>query len=214
MVQQFTSDGTLLTQWNSAGDDGINIPTFNGYGIAFDSSGKLFIVDTFNNRIQKYETNVTLITQFGIAGTGDGEFDSAHDLAINASDNIFVSDTNNHRVQVFAPNNPPVAEDQQINIKKNKATQITLSAIDPDGDTLTFSIQSGPSHGTISNFDDSAGTLTYTPDKKFIGTDQLTFKVTDNNGATSNIATVSLVISNKPSIAISLDSILESLTNS
>ena len=63
LVQKFTSDGTLLTQWNSAGNDGVNIPTFNGYGIAFDSSGKLFIVDTFNHLIQKYETNGTLITQ-------------------------------------------------------------------------------------------------------------------------------------------------------
>jgi len=211
LVQQFTSDGTLLAQWNSAGNDGVNIPTFNGYGIAFDSAGKLFIVDTFNNRVQKYETDGTLITQFGIAGSDDGEFNSPHDLAIDSSDKIFVSDTHNHRVQVFAPNNPPIAEDQEVSVKKNKATLITLSATDPDGDTLTFSIESGPSHGTLSNFDIVTGTLTYIPDKKFTGEDQFTFKATDINGAISNIATVSIVISNKPSITFSLGFILESL---
>ncbi len=160
MVQKFTPDGTLLTQWSSAGNDGVNIPTYNGYGIAFDSEGKLFIADTFNHRIQKYEPIVTLITQWGISGTGDGEFNSPHDLAIDSQDKIFVSDTYNHRVQVFVPKNPPVAEDQEIQIKKNKALQIVLSANDEDArDTFTFSIVSEPSHGIITNFDESSETL-------------------------------------------------------
>jgi sugar lactone lactonase YvrE len=198
LVQKFTPDGIQLIQWSSAGNDGVNIPTFNGYGIAFDSEGKLFIADTFNHRIQKYETNGTLITQFGISGTGDGEFNSPHDLAIDSQDKIFVSDTHNHRVQVFALNHPPVAEDQQIQIKKNKAVQIVLSASDEDiGDTFTFSIESVPSHGTITNFDESTGTLTYTPDKKLTGLDEFTFQVTDSKGATSKIATVSIIVGNK-----------------
>lgn len=198
VVQKFTPDGILLTQWSSAGNDGVNIPTFNGYGIAFDSLGKLFIADTFNNRIQKYETNGTLITQWGISGTRDGEFNSPHDLAIDSQDNIFVSDTFNHRVQVFAPNNPPIAENQEIQIKKNKAVQLVLSANDEDiGDTLTFSIESQPSHGTITNFDESSGTLTYTPNKKFTGLDEFTFQTTDSKGGTSDIAIVSIIVGTK-----------------
>jgi sugar lactone lactonase YvrE len=198
LVQKFTSDGTLLTQWSSAGNDGVSIPTYNGYGIAFDSEGKLFIADTFNHRIQKYETDGALMAQFGNFGTGDGEFNSPHDLAIDSQDKIFVSDTHNHRVQVFALNHPPVAEDQQIQIKKNKAVQIVLSASDEDiGDTFTFSIESVPSHGTITNFDESTGTLTYTPDKKFTGLDEFTFQATDSMGATSEIVTVSIIVSNK-----------------
>ena len=94
LVQKFTSDGTLLTQWSSAGNDGVNIPGFNGYGIAFDSLGKLFIADTFNHRIQKYETNGTLIMQFGIFGTTDGEFNTPLDVAIDSQDKIFVKKTN------------------------------------------------------------------------------------------------------------------------
>ena len=198
LVQKFTPDGIQLLQWSSAGNDGVNIPTFNGYGIAFDSEGKLFIADTFNHRIQKYETNGTLITQFGISGTGDSEFNSPHDLAIDSQDKIFVSDTHNHRVQVFALNNSPIAEDQQIQIKKSKSVQLVLSASDTDiGDTFTFSILSEPSHGTITNFDEFTGTLTYTPDKKFSGLDEFTFQVTDSKGANSEIATVSIIISNK-----------------
>jgi sugar lactone lactonase YvrE len=202
LVQKFTPQGVLLDQWSSAGNDGVSIPTFNGYGIAFDSLGKLFIVDTFNNRIQKYETNGSLITQWGNPGIGNGEFNSPHDLAIDSQDNIYVSDTFNHRVQVFAKsinNQPPVAEDQLIKIKKNKSAQIVLSASDDDGDIFTFSIDSEPIHGIISNFDESTGTVNYIPDKKFTGMDGFTFTATDSNGNTSNIATVFILISNNPS---------------
>lgn len=150
--------------------------------------------------------------RFGSAGIGDGEFNSPHDLAINGSDKIFVSDTHNYRVQVFAPNNPPIAEDQEIKIK-NKEIQKTLSASDPDDDTFTFSIESGPSHGTISNFNPATGTLIYKSNKNFLGTDAFTFQATDTNGAISNIATVSILISNKPSITISLGNILSSLAS-
>jgi hypothetical protein len=65
------------------------------------------------------------------------------------------------------------------------------------GDTFTFSIESVPSHGTITNFDESTGTLTYTPDKKLTGLDEFTFQVTDSKGATSKIATVSIIVGNK-----------------
>ena len=92
LVQEFTSDGVPITQWNSAGNDGVNIPTYNGYGIAFDSLGKLFITDTFNHRIQKYETDGTLITQWGTGGTGNGEFNDLHDITIDSANTIFVSD--------------------------------------------------------------------------------------------------------------------------
>ena len=158
----------------------------------------MFIADTFNNRIQKYETNGTLITQFGSLGMADGEFNTPHDVAIDSQDKIFVTDPFNHRVQVFALNNPPITEDQQLQIKKNKSVQIGLSASDIDiGDTFTFSIVSEPSHGTITNFDESTGTLTYTPDKKFSGLDEFTFQATDSKGAASEIATVSIILINK-----------------
>lgn len=113
-------------------------------------------------------------------------------------------------------NTPPTAEDQQIQIKKNKAAQISLSANDEDiGDTIIFSIVSQPSHGTITNFDESTGTLTYTPDKKFLGLDEFTFQATDSKGATSEIVTVSIAVGNKqsPSTTQDLDGFMLSIIN-
>jgi hypothetical protein len=69
------------------------------------------------------------------------------------------------------------------NTKKNKSIQIVLSINDVDvRDTFTFSIISQPSHGIITNFDETTGTLTYTPDKKFTGLDEFTFQATDSKG--------------------------------
>ena len=208
LVQKFTSGGILLDQWTSAGTDGVNIPTFNGYGIAFDSSGKLFIADTFNNRIQKYETNGTLITQFGILGTGDGELNWPHDLAINSQDNIFISDTFNHRIQVFAKliitiNNPPVALDKILQTNINTPVTVTLEASDSDmGDFITsFNIISGPIYGQISNFNSETGTLTYTPNNNFVGQDSFTFNATDSQGVEStNTGKITIIVkqSNSP----------------
>ena len=202
LVQKFTPEGILLDQWFSASTDGVNIPTFNGYGIAFDSSGKLFIADTFNNRIQKYETNGTLITQFGILGTGDGELNWPHDLAIDFQDNIFISDTFNHRIQVFAKllpiiNNPPVALDKILQTNINTPVTITLEASDSDiGDFITsFNIISGPIHGQISNFNSANGILTYTPNNNFVGQDSFTFNATDSQGVEStNTGKITIIV--------------------
>lgn len=146
-VQKFDVEGMLLDQWNSPS----TVPTYNGYGIAFDSFGNVFVANTFSHRIEKFTNDGILLTQWGTKGTGDGEFDSPHDIAMDSSDNLYVSDTFNHRVQVFAPvanNHPPVADSQSITMKKNKPVDIILRANNADTDTLTFSIVSGPLHGT------------------------------------------------------------------
>jgi tripartite motif-containing protein 71 len=96
-VQKFDVDGILLGQWSSPR----TVPTYNGYGIAFDSSGNVLVANTFSHRIEKFTTGGTLITQWGTRGSADGQFDSPHDIAIDSSNNVYVSDTYNHRIQVF-----------------------------------------------------------------------------------------------------------------
>jgi virginiamycin B lyase len=68
------------------------------------------------------------------------------------------------------------------------------------GGARTYSIASGPSHGEISGFSLSAGTLTYTPDRGFSGTDSFRFAAS-NAGATSPIATATIQVAPAPRIA-------------
>src|SRR4051794_4822666 len=72
-------------------------------GIATDSEGNIWVSDTGNNRIQKFNSKGEYLTKFGKEGTGNGEFKSPKGLAIDPSGNIWVVDSGNNRVQKFNP---------------------------------------------------------------------------------------------------------------
>ncbi|MGD9532887.1 MAG: Ig-like domain-containing protein, partial [Candidatus Nitrosocosmicus sp.] len=86
-------------------------------------------------------------------------------------------------------NQPPVAERQSVTANTADPTQITLKATDPQGNALTYSIVSDPKSGTISDFNEDTGTLTYTSNDGFTGQDRFTFKANDGV-ADSNTAPV------------------------
>ena len=94
-------------------------------------------------------------------------------------------------IDVVSVNDPPTTTGQSVTTDEDTAKPITLGASDPDGDTLTYSIVSGPSHGTVSP--GTGASRTYTPAANYHGTDSFTFKVNDGT-VDSNISTVSITI--------------------
>ena len=42
--------------------------------VALDSSGNIYVVDTWNHRIQKFDSSGTFLAKWGSYGTGDGQF--------------------------------------------------------------------------------------------------------------------------------------------
>jgi len=103
-------------------------------------------------------------------------------------------------------NHTPTAENQNVITDMNKQVNMILKGSDPDqGDTITFTIITGPAHGTVAGFDKNTGQLTYIPNTGFAGDDSLKFKVTENQGLDSNIATVSITVNhiviNHPPVA-------------
>jgi hypothetical protein len=50
----------LLGQWSSPS----TVPTYSGYGIAFDSSGNVLVVNTFSHRIEKFTNLIHGKTSF------------------------------------------------------------------------------------------------------------------------------------------------------
>jgi sugar lactone lactonase YvrE len=107
--------GTITTvagtgQKGGAGDNGaatsalFTVPV----GIALDSAGNLFIVDSLTHRIRKVTATTGIITTVagGIFGYGgdDGpasqaQFRSPEGVALDPEGNIFVADTLNHRIR-------------------------------------------------------------------------------------------------------------------
>ena len=62
-------------------------------GIAADNSGNVFVADTWNNRIQKFDSNGNFITKWGSFGFDDGAFFDPYGIAVDNSGNVFVADT-------------------------------------------------------------------------------------------------------------------------
>jgi hypothetical protein len=87
---------------------------------------------------------------------------------------------------------PPTANAQNVSVRQNSPTGITLTGTAPNGDVLSFQLVTQPGHGTLSG---TAPNLTYTPNASFTGPDSFTFTVTDTaSGLVSAPVTVSLTV--------------------
>jgi PsbP-like protein len=92
-------------------------------------------------------------------------------------------------------NSQPEAHDMIIQKNDTSAVAFELNGTDADtGDKLTFVITLNPQVGLISQFDSSTGFIVYTPRSNFsnVGADFFRYMVTDNTGAKSKNATVSI----------------------
>ncbi|MGN6373586.1 MAG: virginiamycin B lyase family protein, partial [Solirubrobacteraceae bacterium] len=70
-------------------------------GVARDSSGNVWVVDTGHNRVQEFNAKGEFVREFGAVGKEPGEFSYPHGIAVSSAENVYVADTNNSRVQEF-----------------------------------------------------------------------------------------------------------------
>lgn len=92
-------------------------------------------------------------------------------------------------------NLPPVATAQEVITFPDTPKNITLSGIDPEGGSLTYSVATPPSHGTLAT-NGALPELIYTPANGYEGDDSFTFTVNDGV-AVSAPATVSIAVTNQ-----------------
>jgi len=83
---------------------------FNGpHGVAVDSSGNVYVADTFNNRIRKITPGGAVSTLAGsTAGSANGQgtsaqFNGPRGVAVDSSGNVYVTDANNNRIRKITP---------------------------------------------------------------------------------------------------------------
>ena len=100
-----------------------------------------------------------------------------------------------------AENNPPVAENLEFTTYKNVAYTGQFSAVDPEGDLLTFQLVDKPARGSVTLSEDGGAEFVYTPYENKTGKDSFTYVAVDSVGNTSEKATVKLKIE-KPSTKV------------
>jgi tripartite motif-containing protein 71 len=71
------------------------------YSIDVDSKGNLWVADTGNNRVEKFNEKGEYLGQFGTKGSGAGQLENPYSVAIDAKGNIWVTDGKPGYVEEF-----------------------------------------------------------------------------------------------------------------
>jgi predicted membrane-bound mannosyltransferase/DNA-binding beta-propeller fold protein YncE len=117
-VQVFGPDGRFVRQWGtlcklfdgSQGCQGDGRGQFNEpWGIAVGKDGSVYVSDTWNHRMQKFDSQGNFVKMWGLFESTGGElgkpnaFYGPRALTLGQDGNLYVMDTGNKRVQVFTP---------------------------------------------------------------------------------------------------------------
>jgi hypothetical protein len=117
-------------------------------------------------------------------------FNGTDSFAAKASDTRYESETATITITVLPVQDKPVAHDAQSTTKQGQPLSVSLTGSDPDGDALTYTLESRPTHGTLVG---SPPDLTYLPSDDYRGWDSFTFKVNDGT-VDSNVARIEIKV--------------------
>ncbi|WP_236642010.1 Ig-like domain-containing protein [Dokdonia sinensis] len=146
-------------------------------------------------------TDVTDPANGTVTINGDGTVTYTPDMDFNGTDTFeyTITDDNGNTstatVTVVISDTPDAMDDTATT---DEDEPVTIDVLDNDGlgsEPTTVTDVTDPANGTVTINAD--GTVTYTPDMDFNGTDTFEYTITDDNGNTST-ATVTVVISDTP----------------
>ncbi len=82
--------------------------------LALDGQGNVYVVDTWNHRVQKFDADLHFIAAWGkptrdLLNPGPDEMWGPRSIAVDSEGNVWVVDTGTHRVRKFSPEGEPLA---------------------------------------------------------------------------------------------------------
>lgn len=184
-IVKYNSSGTQVAAWGSGGvacsDPGSGNGQFNGpFGIAIDASDFVYVLDSYNHRVQKFDSSLNYIRQWGSLGSSTGQFSYAQGIAVDNAGFVYVADTENNRIQKFDSSGAFIREWGSLGSSNGQFTYPTSIAVDKPGnyvyvsDTGNNRIQKFDSSGTYLNqwagfIPDAVGTYTWPPNSSPVG---------------------------------------------
>jgi sugar lactone lactonase YvrE len=113
-IRKYDRDGKLLTQWGRLGQDDGQFsfgPVSNSYytdyngSVAVDRQGNVYVADTGNARIQKFNSIGKFLLKWGSPGEGEGQFGYIVGVVVDSQGNVYVAENQPRpRVQKFDSN--------------------------------------------------------------------------------------------------------------
>ena len=139
-IVHFDADGNLINTIGSYGNAMEN-PSLPGglmnepWGVAVDDDGTLFVADTWNHRIQVFDSNgqfLRMWSTFDVAGMPD-TFWGPRGIALDAEGHVYVTDTGKQRVVVFDKTGSYRAQFGGVGLELGKLDEPVGIAIGQDG---------------------------------------------------------------------------------
>ena len=184
-VAATASGGDAIISWNASSEDVI------GYEILSSTDGVTFNdladVDASTTQYDDWTAADGAMNYYEVCGVGPSG---------NSTPSTAVSVTPIGSIQIDDPttSDGPVYPIDHAAPAYFGVSDLLHSAFDPnDHATVTLDSFTQPSHGTLTLIDNGT-TLQYTLTGGYAGPDSFTFKATDQYGATSNVATLSMNI--------------------
>jgi LPXTG-motif cell wall-anchored protein len=168
---------------------------------ATNTLNKIKVVDLPANGILKlYGTPVTVgqeiivLNLSGLTFTPNKDWNGNTSFNWNGGNGTFYSANNaSVNISVNPVNDAPVATNDTATVSEEGTVKISVlgNDSDVDGDTLTLTSITNPAHGTVVKNED--GTISYTPNTNYNGTDSFSYTISDGHGGTST-ATVNITV--------------------
>jgi DNA-binding beta-propeller fold protein YncE len=102
-IMKFDSDGNFLKGWGRSGigeGEFSYIPGVSYDALEVDAQGNIFVTDSGNNRVQKFDSDGNFVTQWGSNGIGEGKLFRPLGVAVDIEGYVYVTDSNPY-VQKF-----------------------------------------------------------------------------------------------------------------
>jgi predicted membrane-bound mannosyltransferase/sugar lactone lactonase YvrE len=106
-IQQFSQTGELINSWgvyaNILEGDAPGGTLNQPWDVVTGKDGSVYVVDTFNHRIQKFTSNGQFVKTLGVfaQGTGPDTIWGPRGIAIGLDGNVIIADTGNKRVVIY-----------------------------------------------------------------------------------------------------------------
>ena len=144
-IQKFDASGKFLLEFGTfSGPNNANPAsgTFNEpWGVAVGPDGNVYVADTWNHRIQKFDPNGKFIKMWGTPGQTDingqgGIFWGPRGVAVDKGGRVYVTDTGNKRIEVFSSDGEFITQFGGAGVQPGQLDEPVGIAVDPTSGNL------------------------------------------------------------------------------
>ena len=95
-----------LTFTLNSGSGNSNTQFNRPYGVTADSNGNIWVADTYNHRVQKFDSSGNYLLTIGTTGSygsTNAKLKYPYGVTVDRHDDLYISDSSNNRIQKFSP---------------------------------------------------------------------------------------------------------------